>query len=223
MSRVLVVDDDAPLRTSLRRALAYEGYTVREAEDGQDALRDALSHPPDLVVLDLMMPGIDGIEVCRRLREGSDVPVLMLTARDEVQDRVAGLDSGANDYLCKPFALEELLARVRALLRGRNGNRGGGRLRYGDLTMDERTREVRRGERRIDLSPREYELLHHLLEHAAEVVDRRRVLDVIWRYPQTSSVLEVYIGYLRAKLEADGEPRLIQTVRGVGYMLRSES
>jgi two-component system response regulator MprA len=220
MATVLIVDDDASIRASLRQALAYEGYRVTVAEDGRAALRVAAEQPPDVVILDVMMPGLDGIEVCRRLREASDIPVLMLTARDGVNDRVTGLDSGADDYLVKPFALDELFARLRALLRRHDGERGDRVRAYADLSVDFASREVRRGDRRIELRSREYDLLSFLLSKPGEVMTRRRILAAVWGYPSDSNVLDVYVGYLRSKLEAGGEPRLVHTVRGVGYVLR---
>ncbi len=221
MATVLIVDDDPGIRASLRQALAYEGYRVSVAEDGRSALRAAREQPPDVVVLDVMLPGIDGVEVCRRLREGGDVPVLMLTARDGISDRVNGLDAGADDYLVKPFALDELFARLRALLRRRAGERGD-RLRvYADLSVDVASRDVHRGDRRIELRSREFDLLTFFLSHPGEVVTRRRILAAVWGYPGDSNVLDVYVGYLRGKLEAGGEPRLLHTVRGVGYVLRT--
>ena len=219
MSRILIVDDDPSIRTSLRRMLAYEGYQVSEAEDGRAALNAALDQLPDLVVLDLMLPGIDGYEVCRRMREVDDVPILMLTARDATRDEVTGLDVGADDYLVKPFVKEQLLARIRALLRRRPRGDRKGMLRVGDLVLDDRAHEVRRGDRLVDLTAREYELLQFLMRHAGEVVSQARVLGAVWGYAN-SRVVEVYIGYLREKLEAAGESRLIHTVRGVGYVLR---
>ena len=219
--QILVVDDDARLGASLRRALAYEGNTVEVATDGPGALVAARDRPPDLVVLDVMLPGLDGIEVCRRLREGSDVPILMLTARDAVSDRVAGLDAGADDYLVKPFAYEELLARVRALLRRREP---GGRelLHCGDLVMDVTGHEVRRGERAVELTALQFELLEHFLRHPRQVLDRDRLLQSVWGVDSDaiSNVVDVTIGELRARLEADGQPRLLHTVRGVGYVLK---
>jgi len=221
MATVLVVDDDPGIRASLRQALAYEGYRVSVAEDGRAALRMAREQPPDVVVLDVMMPGIDGIEVCRRLREGGDVPVLMLTARDAVADRVNGLDAGADDYLAKPFALDELFARLRALLRRRDGERGDRVRMYADLSVDLASRDVHRGSRRIELRNREFDLLTFLISHPGEVLTRRRILAAVWGYPSDSNVLDVYVGYLRARLEAGGEPRLLHTVRGVGFVLRA--
>jgi two-component system, OmpR family, response regulator MprA len=221
MAKVLIVDDDPHIRTALRRTLAFEGYVVREAEDGRSALAATLDELPDLVILDIMLPGIDGIEVCRRLREVNDTSILMLTAKDEMTDQVAGLDAGADDYLVKPFVKEELLARIRAVLRRRAPSEEPRVYQVQDLVLDDRAHNVRRGDREIDLTPREYELLRFLMKHAGEVVHHSRLLAAIWGYQQ-SRVLDVYIGYLRGKLEVEGEPRLIQTVRGVGYVLRPE-
>jgi two-component system response regulator MprA len=217
----LVVDDDPRITSLLRRALRAEGYEVRTANDGSEGLARARERTPDLVVLDLLMPGIDGLDVCRRLREESDVPILILTAKDETGDRVRGLDSGADDYLVKPFALDELLARVRALLRRREA-RDQRVLRFGDLALDLTSRVATRGERTVELTTREYELLAYFLRHPTEVLSQDRLLDRVWegQFDAESNVLHVYIGYLRTKLEAGGEPRLIQTVRGVGYALR---
>jgi two-component system response regulator MprA len=221
--RILVVDDDARIVSSLRRALIYEGYAVETAADGHAALASARERLPDLVVLDVMLPGIDGVEVCRRLREDGDVPILMLTARDATADRVRGLDSGADDYLAKPFAYEEFLARVRALLR-RRAPKANAVLRYADLTLDADAHEVRRGGRRIALTAQEFELLHLFMRHPRQVLSRDRILETAWGYDSeaVSNVVDVYVGYLRQKLEAAGEPRLLQTVRGVGYVLREE-
>ena len=220
--RVLVVDDEPAVRTALERALRIEGYDVELAEDGLEALQRLAAHTPDAVVLDVLMPNVDGLEVCRRIRAADDqTPVLMLTARDAVGDRVAGLDAGADDYLVKPFALEELHARLRALLR-RVGVNDAGSLRFSDVTMDTGTREVRRGERRIDLTRTEFLLLELFLRNPRQVLTRSVIFDRVWDYDfgPRSNALEVYVSYLRRKLEADGEPRLIQTVRGVGYALR---
>jgi two-component system response regulator MprA len=207
----------------LRRALIYEGYAVDVAPDGTMALNRVRERMPDLVVLDVMLPGMSGVEVCKRLRAAGDVPILMLTARDATADRVVGLDSGADDYLVKPFAYEELMARIRALLR-RQGPRTRKVLRYADLNMDLGTREVRRGEHAVDLTPKEFDLLQHLLRNPRQVLTRDRILDAVWGYDfgATSNSVDVYVGYLRQKLEADGRPRLIQTIRGVGYALREE-
>ena len=220
--RVLVVDDEPAVRTALERALRIEGYDVELAEDGLEALQRLAAHTPDAVVLDVLMPNVDGLEVCRRIRAADDqTPVLMLTARDAVGDRVAGLDAGADDYLVKPFALEELHARLRALLR-RVGVNDAGSLRFSDVTMDTGTREVRRGERRIDLTRTEFLLLELFLRNPRPVLTRSVIFDRVWDYDfgPRSNALEVYVSYLRRKLEADGEPRLIHTVRGVGYVLR---
>jgi two-component system response regulator MprA len=224
--RILVVDDDRAVRESLRRSLAFNGYQVELAGDGQAALAAILDSRPDALVLDVMMPRLDGLEVCRRLRgAGDDLPILVLTARDAVSDRVAGLDAGADDYLPKPFALEELLARLRALLRrrGPSGDDGGADvLSFSDLSLEPDTRDVRRGERSISLTRAEFALLELLLANPRRVLSRSRILEDVWGYdfPTTGNALEVYVGYLRRKTEQDGEPRLIHTVRGVGYVLR---
>ncbi|MGH8840218.1 MAG: response regulator transcription factor [Jiangellaceae bacterium] len=221
--RVLVVDDDPAVRESLRRSLVFNGYQVELAADGEQALRAVADSRPDAVVLDVMMPRLDGLATCRALRAaGDDVPVLMLTARDEVADRVAGLDAGADDYLPKPFALEELLARLRALLRRIGAGDSGPVLRLADLTLDPASREVTRGERPIRLTRTEFALLELLLHNQRMVLPRERILEEVWGYdfPTTANSLEVYVGYLRRKTEAEGEPRLIHTVRGVGYVAR---
>jgi len=220
--KVLVVDDEPAVRDALRRALTLEGYDVDLAEDGIEGVTAAATRGPDAIVLDVLMPGLDGLEVCRRIRESGDrTPILMLTARDEVRDRVAGLDAGADDYLVKPFALEELNARLRALVRRRTGA-DANILRFGDLTLDTRTREVTRGSRAIDLTRTEFSLLELFLLNPRQVLSRSQIFDRVWGYDfgPSSNALEVYIGYLRRKLEAGGEPRLIHTVRGVGYALR---
>jgi two-component system response regulator MprA len=220
-ARLLVIDDDEQLLAALRRALAYEGYDVAVAPSGEAGLRVALERPPDLVVLDVLLPGVDGLEVCRRLRAGGDVPVLMLTARDEVADRVAGLDAGADDYLVKPFAVDELLARVRALLR-RRAPAATDELRFADLTLNQATRTVQRGGRELTLTPKEFDLLLLFLQHPRQVLTRELLFPRVWGYDfdGQSNVLDVYVGHLRTKLEAAGEPRLLYTVRGVGYALR---
>ena len=225
MATILIVDDDRKITDMLRRTLAYEGYNVVTAADGREALAKAQSHRPDVVVLDWLMPGIDGIEVARRLHAADTMPILMLTARDTIEDRVEGLDSGADDYLVKPFAPAELLARVRALLRRTEAGRAVEKpLFYADLSLDPMTREARRGERSFSLSPKEFDLLAYLLRHPRQVLPRDRILQDVWGYDfgGNGNVLEVYIGYLRTKIEASGESRLIQTVRGVGYVLREE-
>jgi two-component system response regulator MprA len=224
-AHILIVDDDNRVTNALRRTLAYEGYQVSTAANGEAALAIARSKPPDLVILDLMLPGIDGFEVCRRLRASGDgVALLMLTARDAVADRVAGLETGADDYLVKPFALEELLARVKALLRRRNPpDIAREILRFEDLELDTAARQARRGDRTIALSTTEYELLALFLRNPRTVLTRAVLMDRIWGndFEGGPNVLEVYIGHLRSKLEQRGEKRLIQTVRGAGYVLRS--
>jgi two-component system response regulator MprA len=221
MPTVLIADDDHKITDMLRRTLIYEGYGVLTAADGKEALAQAQAHHPDLVVLDWMMPGLSGLEVARRLRTAAGMPILMLTARDAIDDRVAGLDGGADDYLVKPFAPAELLARLRSLLR-RATEGGETPLRYTDLVLDPTTRDTRRGARAFTLSPKEFDLLSYLLRHPRQVLPRERILEEVWGYDfgGEDGVLDVYIGYLRAKTEAGGEPRLIQTVRGVGYVLR---
>ena len=229
---ILVIDDDEKITSMLRRGLAFEGYSVRTARSGAEGLAVFAAEEPDLVVLDIMMPGMDGWEVCRRLREaGSLVPVLMLTAKDEVSDRVRGLDAGADDYVVKPFALEELLARVRALLRRSSGTAktdaaasGGSLLRFEDLTLNTDTREAYRGNRLIELTAKEYDLLHLFMSNPRRVLSRDVLMEKVWGidYSGESNVLEVYVAMLRNKLEENGEKRLIQTVRGAGYVLRSD-
>lgn len=226
--KILVVDDDQAVRESLRRSLTFNGYTVVLAVDGEDGLEKIRSERPDLAVLDVMMPRLDGLEVCRELRShGDDVPILLLTARDSVSERVAGLDAGADDYLPKPFALEELLARVRSLFRraARPAVVEGERtepLTFEDLTLNPETRDVTRGERAISLTRTEFSLLELLMRNQRKVLSRNVILEEVWGYdfPTSGNALEVYIGYLRRKTEADGESRLIHTVRGVGYVLR---
>ena len=219
-----MVDDERAVRESLRRALELEGYQVELAADGEEALERLGAAPADAAILDVLMPGIDGLEVCRRLRaSGSSVPVLMLTARAEVDSRVAGLDAGADDYLPKPFALAELLARLRALLRrAGNGDDAGDVLRFSDLELDLGTREVRRGERAIDLTRTEFALLELFLRNPRQVLTRSIIFERVWGYDfgPTSNSLDVYIGYLRRKTEGGGAGRLIHTIRGIGYALR---
>jgi two-component system response regulator MprA len=221
-ARILVIDDDPKIRSVVRRGLVYEGFRVTDAGSGEEGLDKARDQTPDLVVLDVMLPGIDGLEVCRRLREGGDdVAILMLTARDEVKDRVEGLETGADDYLVKPFSFEELLARVRALLR-RRPNPAGEVLRFGDLELDVDAQEASRAGRSISLTTTEFNLLLLLMRHPRKVMTRDVIMDRVWSYDfgGESNVLEVYVRYLRNKLEATGEPRLIHTVRGSGYVLK---
>jgi two-component system, OmpR family, response regulator MprA len=223
--RILVVDDEPAVRDAVQRALKLENYDVETAHDGSKALKMLAISSPDLVVLDVLMPAIDGLEVCRRLRSAGDsTPILMLTARDSVANRVEGLDAGADDYLVKPFALDELLARVRALLRRSAPDGGQQLLRFSDVTLDLATREVRRGSRPIELTRTEFLLLELFLNNPRRVLTREIILDRVWGFdfgPESNS-LEVYIGYLRKKMEAAGEPRLIHTIRGVGYVLREQ-
>jgi two-component system, OmpR family, response regulator MprA len=218
---VLVIDDDPNVTDFLRRGLVYEGFQVNVANSGKAGLDFARERPPDLVVLDIMMPGMDGLEVCRRLKAISGAPVLMLTARDAVSDKVLGLETGADDYLVKPFAFEELLARVRALLR-RGRPAAPAVLHCADLTLDLGTRAARRGGRGIGLSTTEFKLLELFMQNPGQVLTREQIMDRVWGYDfgRDSNVLEVYVRYLREKLEAGGEPRLIHTVRGAGYVLR---
>jgi two-component system response regulator MprA len=221
--KILVVDDERAVRESLRRALELEGYVIDLAEGGEEALQRLASNTePDAMILDVLMPGVDGLEVCRRLRsEGSRLPVLMLTARVEVEDRVEGLDAGADDYLTKPFALDELKARLRALLR-RTTNGTGETLRFADLELDPGTREVRRSGESIELTRTEFSLLELFLRNPRQVLTRSVIFERVWGYDfgYASNSLDVYIGYLRRKTEAGDKPRLIHTVRGVGYALR---
>ncbi len=219
---ILVVDDDPGVVSFIRRALVHEGYSVDTAADGIEALAKFSERPADLIVLDVMMPGIDGVEVSQRLRQESNVPILMVTAKGTVADRVAGLDGGADDYLVKPFALDELLARVRALLR-RVGAVPGEVLRFDDLSLDTATREVERSGEVIPLTAQEFDLLELFMRHPRQVLTRTIIFERVWGYDFSgqSNVIDVYVRYLRAKLEADGRPRLIHTVRSVGYALRS--
>jgi DNA-binding response OmpR family regulator len=220
-ARVLVVEDDAEIADVLRRSLRQEGYEVRTSADGVDALDVAAGFVPDLVVLDLGLPRLDGVEVCRRLRADGDVPILMLTARAETEDRVGGLDSGADDYLVKPFERQELLARIRALLR-RRPPRGAASLSVADLTLNPDTREVKRGERELELTNREFELLEYLMRNERLVVSRERLLDDVWGYDPmaATNTIDVFVSNLRRKLEAGGEQRLLHTKRGAGYVLK---
>jgi DNA-binding response OmpR family regulator len=220
--RVLIVEDDEDIADVLRRSLRNEGYEVRTSADGIEALDVAAGFVPDVVVLDLGLPGLDGVEVCRRLRSDGDVPILMLTARAETEDRVTGLDSGADDYLVKPFERKELLARIRALLR-RRPPRGSASLEVGDLVLNPDTREVRRAEREIELTNREFELLEFLMRNERLVVSRERLLDEVWGYDPmaATNTIDVFISNLRRKLEADGETRLLHTKRGAGYVLKA--
>jgi len=221
--RILVIEDELKIADFLRRGLTYEGFTVEVRWDGESGLKAARDNPPDLVILDVMLPGLDGWEVCRRLRAAGSVPILMLTAKDSVPDRVKGFESGADDYVIKPFAFEELIARVRALLR-RTRTVEETVLRFADVTLNVTTREVTRGNRKIELTTKEFDLLYFFMRHPRQVLTRELIYDRIWGYDfgGESNILEVYIRYLRTKLEQNGEPRLIQTVRGVGYALREE-
>lgn len=222
MPTILIVDDNEKVTNMLRRTLIYEGYEVLVASNGQQALSLSHQHRPDLIVLDWLMPGLDGIEVARRISKADGTPIIMLTAKDGLEDRILGLDSGADDYLVKPFEPAELLARIRALLRRVQSSDEERVLTYNDLILDPISREVRRRDRTISLSPKEYDLLALLLRNPRRVLPRERILEEIWGYDfgGDGNVLEVYIGHLRTKLESEGEPRLIQTVRGVGYVLR---
>jgi two-component system, OmpR family, response regulator MprA len=219
--RILIIEDDEAIVKVLRRGLAYEGYQVDTALDGESGLVLARDHHPDLVVLDWMLPGMDGLEVCQRLRAGGGLPVLMLTAKDTLQDRIMGLDAGADDYMVKPFELDELLARVRALLRRTQPERAP-ILTFADLTLDTSTRQAIRKGRTISLTAKEYDLLELFLRHPRQVLTREMIFDRVWGYDfgGESNVLDVYIRYLRQKLEAEGEVRLIHTARGVGYVMR---
>jgi two-component system response regulator MprA len=220
--RILIIEDDPAILKVLQRGLAYEGYTVDTAGDGRTGLNMARDNNPDLVILDWMLPGMDGLDVCHRLRMGGAVPILMLTAKDNIQDRVQGLDAGADDYMVKPFNLDELTARVRALLRRTQADRAQV-LKFADLTLDTSTREVVRGNKLIQLTAKEHELLELFLRHPRQVLTREMIFDRVWGYDfgGESNVLEVYIRYLRQKLEENEQlPRLIHTVRGVGYVLR---
>jgi len=219
--RILIIEDDEAIVKVLQRGLTYEGYEASAALDGESGLVMARANPPDLVVLDWMLPGMDGLEVCEKLREAGSVPILMLTAKDTVDDRVKGLDAGADDYMVKPFELEEFLARVRALLRRTQQERAVV-LTFEDLSLDTSTRQASRENRVISLTAKEYDLLELFLRHPRQVLTREVIFDRVWGYDfgGESNVLDVYIRYLRQKLESSGEPRLIHTVRGVGYVMR---
>jgi len=221
--RILVIEDEQRIADFLKRGLTYEGFQVEVKNDGESGLKAARDNPPDLVVLDVMLPGLDGLEVCRRLRAGGQVSILMLTAKDSVADRVKGFDAGADDYVVKPFAFEELIARVRALLRRSRGTEETV-FRFADLTLNVATREVARGNHKVDLTTKEFDLLHFFMRHPRQVLTREMIYDRIWGYDfgGESNILEVYIRYLRTKLEANNAPRLLQTVRGVGYALRED-
>jgi two-component system response regulator MprA len=221
--KILVVDDDSRIRDVLRRQLSYEGYQVDLAADSKEAFAQVAQSPPDLVVLDWMLPGMSGLEVCRRLRATDDIPILMLTAKGTLEDKIDGLDSGADDYLVKPFEPEELLARVRALLRRRQPQTAA--LKFGVLTLDPAARQVWVGDRLVELSSKEFDMLELLMRHPRQVLTRETFYDRIWGYDFSgeSNILEVYIRYLRSKLEAVGSPKYIQTVRGVGYALRDDT
>jgi two-component system response regulator MprA len=220
-ARILVIEDEERIRNFLQRGLTFEGYRVDTAPDGEAGLEIARDNPPDLVLLDLMLPGLDGLEVCRRLRSVSDIPILMLTARESVEDRVTGLDAGADDYLVKPFAFDELMARVRALLRRAQPTKPQV-YRFGDLELDTGTRQGRRAGRLFDLTAKEYELLELFMRHPRQVLTREIIFDRVWDYDfgGESNIIEVYVRYLRQKTEGDGLPRFIHTVRGIGYVLR---
>lgn len=222
---ILVVEDEAKLAKFIELELQYEGYQVSVALDGFAGLATARESQPDLLILDWMLPGVSGLEICRRLRStGDKVPIILLTAKDEVSDRVAGLDAGADDYVVKPFSVEELLARVRAHLR-RNQEEDSDTLQFADLSLNHSTREVYRGDRLIELTAKEFDLLDYLLSHPRQVLTRDQILERVWGYDfmGDSNIIEVYVRYLRLKLEANGEKRLVQTVRGVGYVLRESS
>jgi len=220
---ILVIEDEARIADLLRRGLTFEGFRVSVAGDGPSGLSIARDDPPDLVILDWMLPGLDGLEVCKRLRAAGSVPIIMLTAKESVPDRVAGLNAGADDYMVKPFAFDELLARIRVQLR-RSRPQPTETWHFADLTMNSATREVMRGQRKIELTTKEYDLLELFLRHPRQVLTREVIYDRIWSYDfgGESNIIEVYVRYLRQKLEAGGEPRLIQTVRGVGYALRED-
>lgn len=220
--KIVVIDDDRKIRAMLERSLSYAGYEVLTAEKGMEGWELVKKEKPHLVILDIMLPEMNGYEVCQYLKQSMDITILMLTAKDDIKDRVKGLDCGADDYLVKPFALEELLARVRALLRRFGKESSSSILEFADLQADPDTYQVWRGEREVELTSREFDLLMHLLKHPRQVMTREKLMDGVWGfdYEGESNVLEVYIGYLRSKLEEAGEKRLIHTVRGVGYVLK---
>lgn len=222
--KILIVEDEHRIAQFIERGLLFEGYRVDVAHDGKNGLVIARDNPPDLVILDWMLPGMDGLEVCKRLRSASNVPILMLTAKDEVQDRVSGLDAGADDYLVKPFSFDELLARIRALFRRSTVTSKPEILRFGDMTLDTGTHRATRGSRAIDLTAKEYELLELFMRHPRQVLTRETIFDRVWNYDfgGESNIIEVYVRYLRQKTESENEPRLLHTVRGVGYVLREE-
>jgi two-component system response regulator MprA len=222
--RILVIEDEQRIAQFIERGLIFEGYRVDVAYDGKTGLSMARDNPPDLVILDWMLPGMDGLEVCKRLRAATSVPILMLTARDEVADRVLGLDSGADDYLVKPFSFDELLARIRALFRRASVTSKPEILRFADMTLDTGTHRATRGNRPIDLTAKEYELLELFMRNPRQVLTREMIFDRVWNYDfgGESNIIEVYVRYLRQKTEAENEPRLLHTVRGVGYVLREE-
>ncbi|NWF78832.1 MAG: response regulator transcription factor [Chloroflexi bacterium] len=224
MHRILIIEDEPEIANYLRRGLVLEGFQVTVAADGPTGLAAARETSHDLVILDLMLPGIDGLEVARRLRAASDIPIIILTARDAVADRVRGLENGADDYLVKPFAFEELLARIRVQLRRRQASAGSEVLRFGNLALDTAARELRVGERRVELTAKEYDLLELFMRHPNQVLTREVIYDRVWGYDfgGESNIIEVYVRYLRQKLEAGGEPRVIHTVRGAGYILRED-
>lgn len=222
--RILLIEDEVGIADFLKRGLIYEGYRVDVAYDGQQGLDMARDTPPDMVILDWMLPGLDGLEVCKRLHAASDVPILMLTAKEDVSDRVQGLDAGADDYLVKPFAFDELVARIRALFRRATPASHPEILRFADLTLDTGTHRAQRGDRFIDLTAKEYELLELFMRNPRRVLTREMIFDRVWGYDfgGESNIIEVYVRYLRQKTEENGEPRLVHTVRGVGYVLRED-
>jgi two-component system response regulator MprA len=222
--KILVIEDEQRIAQMLERGLIYEGYRVDVAYDGRTGLAMARDNPPDMVILDWMLPGMDGLEVCKRLRAANNVPILMLTAKDAIADRVQGLDAGADDYLVKPFSFDELIARIRALFRRAIPTARPEILRFDDLTLDTGTHRATRGERPIDLTAKEYELLELFMRNPRQVLTREVIFDRVWNYDfgGESNIIEVYVRYLRQKTEAEGESRLLHTVRGVGYVLREE-